>query len=145
MPSDDDTYDDDPMPTSQEIVEAQAEFAAARAARLDGTSMALGEDVGGGSETLHFDDTEETFTIKRVEDVEATLDWCKGRYNEGLANRHCEFRHVARIPVNVLILWGRMRGLTDPAWYLQKNAEPLIKEVLADRDLCGFRTLPGRI
>lgn len=135
MPSDD-------VLTPQEIVGAQAELAAAR---LDGSSMTLGEDVSGASETLHFDDTEDTFTIKRVEDVEATLDWCKGRYNEGLANRHCEFRHVARIPVNVLILWGRMRGLTDPAWYLQKNAEPLIKEVLADRDLCGFRTLPGRI
>lgn len=130
----------DDVLTLPEIAGAEAELAAAR---LDGSSMTLGEDVAGASETLHFDDTEKTFTVERVEDVESTLDWCKGRYNEGLANRHCEFRHVARIPVNVLILWGRMRGFTDPAWYLQKSAMPLIKEVLADRDLSGFRTLPG--
>jgi hypothetical protein len=120
----------------------QAAAADFERAHVDSNTLVLdtGSDV---TERLHFDPMGESFAIERVQDVEATLEWCKGRYNEGLVNQHCEFRQFASLPTNVLEIWGRNRGLTDPAWYLKPEYQSLVVEAAHDRDLSGFRTLAG--
>jgi hypothetical protein len=122
-----------------------AETAAAsdfEAAHLDSDTLLL-DRSGGVTERLHFDPMGESFALERVQDVEATLEWCRGRYNAGLANSHCEFRHYASLPVAVLEIWGKSRGITQPDWYLKKENEKLLVEAAHDRDLSGFRTLAG--
>ena len=129
-------------PTPEEIAAAAAEL---EEALLDDGSMLLERDAFSGAvEKLHFDEGADTFTIERVVDVEPVLDWCKGRYNEGIANRHCEFRQIASIPPEVLELWARLKRYNLPGqWYLQKQYHHLVVEAAHDRDLSGFRTLAG--
>jgi hypothetical protein len=130
----------DPVPTEAEFAEAERVAAGFEAARIAENRVVL-EDVDGAREILHLED--DKFVIERVEDVESTLDWCKGRYNEGLANRHCEFRHFASIPETALLIWGKGRGITVPNWYMKKEYHDLVVEAAHDRDLSGFRTLSG--
>lgn len=127
-------------PTAAEIAAAEADL---RAARIDASTMLLGVDPDTGArETLHHDESADTFVIQRVEDVEPVLEWAKGRYNEGIANRHSEFRQIAEVPYSVLDIWGKARGLPD-GWYFKKEFDHLVMDAVHDRDLSGFRTLPG--
>lgn len=107
----------------------------------------------GTKEYAHFDEqTGDLLHVERVEDVESVLDWCRGRFNAGLANRHCEFRHVGSYPQGVLEIFGRKYGIKrahESETYanavtraLGKDKE-LTKLLVNDRDLSGFRTLPG--
>src|ERR1700730_5126644 len=122
--------------TPQEVAASRAET---EAAVIDGTSMLLERDAG-GTEYLHFED--DGFTIERVVDVEPVLDWCKGRFNAGLANSLSEFRQIASLPPSVLDIWGKVRGL-PPQWYSLKEYHNLVVQAAHDRDLSGFRTLAG--
>jgi hypothetical protein len=126
--------------TAAEIAAAEAEL---RAARIDGSRMLLERDAETGArEILHFDEGEGTFSIERVADVEPVLEWCKGRYNEGIANRHCEFRPLASLPTVVLDIRGKARGLPD-GWYLKKEYQREVLNAAHDPDLSGFRTMSG--
>jgi hypothetical protein len=126
-----------------EAARAAAEF---RAAAVDSNTFLLEQDADGTREYLHYDEQEQTFSIRRVADVSGVLDWCKGRFNEGLANRHCEFRHVASFPPEVLAIWARENGI-DPRYVTQALGKDrdLTKRLLNNRDLSGFRTLAGRV
>lgn len=129
----------------QEVREAEVSAVRAEwdAATLDRNRMVLEENQY-GTETLHFDEGENTFTIERVQDVEPILDWCKGRFNEGIANRHCEFRQIASLPPGALDVWARANGYGLPdGWYLQKQYHHLVMRAAHDSDLSGFRTLHG--
>lgn len=126
--------------TPQEVAAAHAEW---KAAEIDRASMVL-ERNEYGTETLHFDESDNSFTIQRVQDVEPILDWCKGRYNEGIANQHCEFRQIASLPPGALDVWARSNGYGLPdGWYLKKQYHHLVMQAAHDRDLSGFRTLHG--
>lgn len=108
----------------------------------------------GTKEYAHFDPvTGDLLHVERVEDVEKVLDWCKGRFNEGLANHHCEFRHVGSYPQGVLEIFGRKHGIkranesetyAHAAMRVLGKDEELTKLLVNDRDLSGFRVLPGR-
>lgn len=113
-------------------------------AELERDMIGPNEFMLGPGERVVFEEDGDTFHIERVEDVEGVLDWCKGRFNEGLANAKCEFRQIASYPPVILEIFGKKRGVTDPAWYLKRGSEDLMKELLLDRDLSGFRTLAGR-
>ena len=104
-----------------------------------------------GVEYAWFDDaTGDLLSIERVEDVEQVLEDCKRQFNEGLVNQKSEFRRVSSYPPNALRLWAKQKGLN---WYgigaeemakLLCKDEKLTSQLLNDRDLSGFRTLPGR-
>jgi hypothetical protein len=134
----------------EDVVLTPAEIAAhereLEAARIDGTRMLLETGPAGERTILHMGDGADEFVLERVVDVEPVLEWCKGRYNEGIANRHCEFRHMGSFPPEVLELWGIQRygrgGLPD-GWYYLKDYHHLVIEAAHDRDLAGFRTLHG--
>lgn len=131
---------DDATITEAEIAAANAEL---RAATIDSDRLLL-EDDEYGREILFQDPSDGTFTIERIVDVEPVLEWCKARYNEGLANRHCEFRHMASLPPTALDMWARAQGYRLPSqWYLQKEFADLVTRAAHDRDLSGFRTLAG--
>jgi hypothetical protein len=122
---------------------AAADFAAAH---VDRSTLRLDDGGSDVAELLHFDEAADTIAIERVQDVEATLEWCKGRYNEGLANRHCEFRHIASIPTNALQIWGEKTygaGSLPAEWWLKKEYHHLVIRATHDSDLSGFRTLSG--
>lgn len=116
---------------------ARAEF---EAAQIDDSSLFM-EEVDGIREILHFDEGEQKFHLERVADVEPVLEWCKGRYNEGLASRFCEFRHVGRYPWVIVQIFAKKWGVKDP-WAMLKDKE-MVNRLLSDSDLSLFRTLPG--
>jgi len=100
----------------------------------------------GLKEYAHFDkETGDLLCLEREEDVQSVLDWCKGRYNEGLANRYCEFRLVGSYPPNVVRLFAQKWGIDpDHAVVALGKDRDLTNKLLNDRDLSGFRTLAGR-
>lgn len=113
-----------------------------RKARIDDNRFVL-DETDGIREVLHFDG--DTVSLERVQDVESVLEWCKGRYNEGLANKHCEFRHVASIPTTVIDLYAKLYLGPQAQWsdLLKRENDGLFKQMLNDRDLSGFRSLGG--
>lgn len=125
--------DDFPIPDDSEFVKDEQTIAS------DGGILIDTSD--GIAETLHFDEGEQKFHLRRVEDVESVLDWCKGRYSEGLVNRYCEFRHVGRYPFTVVQIFAKRWGFDDP-WAMLKNRE-MVDRLIADSELSYFRTLPG--
>lgn len=100
----------------------------------------------GVKEIAHFDDTTgDLLALQRVQDVEGVLNWCKGRYNEGLVNRHSEFRQVASYPRGAIEIFAKKWGLpSDEVERLLIKDKKLTDKLLSDPDLSGFRTLPGR-
>jgi len=122
--------------TQAEIAASDAELAAARIGDRD----YLVED----GETLHFDD-QGAAHLHRVEDVTEILEWCKSRFNEGIVNLYCDFRHMAELPVSALEMWAAANGHRGlPAgWMYQKQYHDLVIRAAHDRDLAVFRTAPG--
>jgi hypothetical protein len=109
------------------------------------TERVLVDTTDGLKEYAHFDkQTGDLLCLEREEDVESVLEWCKGRYNDGLANSLCEFRHVARFPHNVIHIFAKKWGI-DPNQIVAAlgKDKDLTSKLLNDRDLGGFRTLPG--
>ncbi len=100
----------------------------------------------GGVEYAWFDDaTGDLLHLEREEDVEPVLEEAKACFNEGLVNRKSEFRRVGSYPMNVLRIFAQKWGLSPDTVIrdLGKNYD-LTMKLVNDRDLSGFRTLPGR-
>lgn len=97
-----------------------------------------------GTEFAHFDAEGNLQALERVEDVEPVLEASKAAFNLGLVNRSSEFRRVGSYPPNALLIFAKKWGL-DPNTILQRigKDKELTKRLLADRELSGFRTLPG--
>ena len=104
------------------------------------------EHNDGGVEYAWFDDaTGDLLSIEREDDVEPVLEHAKSCFNEGLVNTKCEFRRVGSYPLNVLRIFAQKWGI-DPDRVLHelgKNHD-LTMKLVNDRDLSGFRTLPGQ-
>lgn len=126
--------------TQDEIAASDAELAGARLGERD----YLVESDAVSRETLTFDGDGSAHLLK-VEDVESVLEWCKGRFNEGIVDRHCEFRQMASVPVSALEMWASAKGHKGlPAgWMYQKRYHELVVRAAHDSDLAGFRTMPG--
>jgi hypothetical protein len=108
--------------------------------------QAEGDDPNGVQEVAHFDQTTgDLIGIERVQDVEPVLEWCRGRYNEGIVNRHCEFRLVGSYPPNIIEIFAGKNGLTfDQVIGALGKDKDLTNRLLGDSDLSHFRTLAGR-
>ena len=99
-----------------------------------------------GVEYAYFDDaTGDLQAVERVQDVEPILEEAKACFNEGLVNRKSEFRRVGSYPPNAIRLFAAKHGI-DPDRVVRDLAKDwnLTRLLLNDRDLSGFRTLPGR-
>jgi hypothetical protein len=138
-----------PEPSEAEWAAAEREAAESfRRARLDDSRLLLDDGRESGiREEIHFDESGDGFHLVRVEDVEGTLDWAKGRYSEGLANRACEFRHVGEYPPTVIELFAKKyfgpQATYETFLHRSKHDPKVVKALLADRDLSGFRVLAG--
>jgi hypothetical protein len=95
--------------------------------------------MDGVTTTLHFDDSENTFSLNRVQDVEPILDLNKAaQANEDGMSASRELRHIARIPTVVYAEWCRQYGcdvLKDKA---------LLRRLLNDPDNRWLRVDGGR-
>lgn len=96
----------------------------------------------GLSDFLHFDHDGNPTGIQYTQDVEPVLDWCKAA-SDGPAG--AEFRHVGRYPVGELILYGKLNGINDPAWYLKKQHSDLLSKLVNDSEHKKFRVWSGRV
>lgn len=100
-----------------------------------------------------FDRDGNLVSVEVVDDAEPVLEWCKGRFNADTANRFkSDFWHAGSYPVGVLEVFGRKLGIQPTlsesvgaivARMLGKDKD-MTRMLLNDRDLSGFRTMPGR-
>lgn len=98
--------------------------------------------IAGLTETLHFDDATNTFTIKREDDVEPVIDANKRAQNDGDGfSPSRELRHVARIPHVVYQEWCRVHGVD----VLKVEHRGLLKRLLNDPDNDFLRTGTGDV
>lgn len=101
------------------------------------------EDDGAVVYFDHDDVTDET-KIRVQRDVEPLLEANKAAFNEGLVNRASEFRRVGSYTAHAMWLFGQMRGLGERwADIMKRGNEELLCDMVHERDLRGFRTLPG--
>ena len=105
------------------------------------TGLPVGQ-FSGISETLHFDDSEETFCLLRSEDVEPVLDANKRAQADGDGfSPTRELRHVARIPPLVVEIWNKTWGVD----VLKPANAALLRRLLRDRDNQFLRVSEGAV
>lgn len=101
------------------------------------------DQVDGVTETLHFDESENTFTIKRTADVQAVADDVAEKHSQTLGK--CELGwHIGSIPVPLLEAYAHSRGIANP-WDLctPAYADELMALCL-DSDYRKFSPTGGR-
>lgn len=95
----------------------------------------------GIAETLHFDDTERTFSLLRSQDAEPIIDANKRAQASGEGySPSREFRRIASIPVVVLEIWKKQYGV-DPT---RPEHHALLRRLLNDPDNRFLRVSEGR-
>lgn len=97
----------------------------------------------GGIEALHTDDATGAFTIQFRADVEPVIEANKSRQLDGTGgwSPSREWRHVARIPLWVVMEWKARFG-ADPT---AKGNDALLKRLLNDPEWKWLRTSEGRL
>jgi len=96
----------------------------------------------GISETLHFDDGEDTFSLLRSEDVEPVIDANKAAQADGDGYSPTrEMRHLARIPMVVYLEWNRQFGVD----VMKPEHRGLLKHLLNDPDNKFLRVSEGAV
>lgn len=98
----------------------------------------------GITEYFDFDEVTSEVTVRRVRDVEKLLETNKRIYNEGLQNRHCEFRRVGSYDELAVSMWKEWRGIPKEVDVFRRGNERLLEALVNDPDMQLFRTLPGR-
>lgn len=108
---------------------------------MDVQLLELHED--GGAEVFHFDEAEQTFAIQYTADVEPVIEYNKARQADGTGgwNAARDMRHVARIPVWVIMHWVKTYGV-DPT---MKGHEALLFRLLNDPEWRWLRVGEGRL
>lgn len=96
----------------------------------------------GLSDILHFDKDGNAEGVQFVQDVEPVLNWCKDAQSGPVSS---EFRHAGRYPLGELILYGKINGINDPNWYLQKKYSDLLLKLVNDAEHKHFRVWNGRV
>lgn len=95
------------------------------------------ETVDGISEYIEFDDAAGTVTFRRISDVEPLIDENKrlSTLNDGYSPSR-EWKRVASIPLNVVLLWTEKYGVDPTA----QGNEDLLARLLADPEWRHLRT-----
>lgn len=76
------------------------------------------DEVDGILETLHFDEGENTFTIKRSQDVEAVVEDVSAKHSQTLGKTTMGW-HIGSIPLTVMAEYAQSRGIAN-MWDLCK-------------------------
>lgn len=103
----------------------------------------LVDTVDGVAETLHYDDSENTFTIKRTADVEAVAEDVAAKHSQTLGK--CDLGwHVGSIPVALMAEYAQARGIAN-MWDLctPAYADELLR-LCTDSDYRKFSPTGGR-
>lgn len=98
--------------------------------------------MDGITETLHFQDCDDTATLNRVQDVEPIIEANKRAQsnNDGMSTTR-EWRHIARIPDVVYLEWCKTYGVD----VLHPEHSKLLTRLLSDPENRWFRVDGGRI
>lgn len=102
----------------------------------------LETQADGLSETLHFDADGNATGIFFEQEVSSVVDWCKDAQDGPVGD---EFRHAGRYPVGELILYGKLNGIDDPTWYMQKKYSDTFTKLINDAEHKAFRVWGGRV
>lgn len=93
-----------------------------------------------------YDDTDDTVTLRTVQDVEPIIEMNKALYAQTDEKaRWGEWNHVAQIPLHILDKWIE-EGIMERdgrGWTFKDNKEALKR--LDDPDFRYFRTRPGKL
>lgn len=98
-------------------------------------------DPGTGITEEHwFDDQTNRLTIRRLQDVEETLNVNTRQYNDAPCRHGDGIEQVARIPFMVIEKWMRERGIN---WFELSDKEK--RKLLNDSENRKLRVRPGRL
>ena len=108
------------------------------------TKRLFSHDTATGITTWFEGDGEGGFRLTYESDVEPVLEQNVALYNhghDGWASKAREFKHVAEIPMSLILKWQVEEGIDvfDP------NDWPAVKKKLNDHNWLKLRTSPGRI
>lgn len=99
-------------------------------------------DVSGSAiTTAHYDESEDSLTIKRSADVEANIEANKREYIDNTHARFGDMRRVASIPMVIIDKWCAEDGIN----YLAPEHAGALKRKLNDPDNRFLRTMPGKL
>lgn len=102
------------------------------------------DQYDGITEYFDFDDLTKEVTVRRVRDVQPLIEENKRIFNEGLQNRHCEFRRIGSFDPMVVEQWKLNRKIPKDVDVFARGNEKLLTLLVNDPDMAAFRTLPGR-
>jgi hypothetical protein len=69
--------------------------------------------VDGVTETLHYDEMADTFSIHRTADITAVADDVAAKHSQTLGKTELGW-HIGAIPVSLLEQYAQMRGIANP-------------------------------
>ena len=99
-------------------------------------------DIQPDSRTEWHDHHDGTATIAKTTDVTATLERAKALHNERLDTTKGGQKHVASIPIPVLVAWAQKHGKT---YADMMQDQGLMHQFLTDPDNSHFRIWKGRL
>jgi hypothetical protein len=73
----------------------------------------LVDEIDGVTETLHFDDAADTFTIQRTADLQVVADDVSAKHSQTLGKTELGW-HIGSIPVALLEQYAQARGIANP-------------------------------
>lgn len=105
------------------------------------SGLSLGGTAAGIAESLHFQDSDNTFTVNRTQDVEPFLNANKRAQSDGEGwSPSREMRRIASIPPIVHEIWKNTYGV-DP---LKPEHHKLLRRLLNDPENRFLRVSEGQ-
>jgi hypothetical protein len=94
------------------------------------------------TEWFHYDHSNDTYTIERVQEVDDIVEQNKALQNDNAGGWRGDMHHVASIPLEMLVLLEK-KGIISSAGRILDQAK--LKAWLNDSTNRFFRTRPGRV
>lgn len=99
--------------------------------------------VDGVVETLHYDDAEEKFTIKRTQDLSAVVEDVAAKHSQTLGKTELGW-HIGEIPVTLLAEYAQVRGVANMWDLLTPAYADELMRLCTDSDYRKFSPTGGR-
>lgn len=107
--------------------------------------MRIYKNDDGSVEKVQYDESTGKMHVKRETDVSSVIELNKRQYND--ADRHYKsdvMNHVARIPMDLLMQWLQLKGITYTE-FMNDPDQKILKRFLNDPDNKFCRTKPGKL